>query len=156
MNGMFLLHCGISILWTLSDCTKHHCSFLLGFKLWKVLEIKGEGGTLCWLPCKKRLPKPKLGCLDAPWQLQIQHLYCLYFEGLQIQSLISGDKAQGLLSCKQREQSCSSSEGVDEVQICIQEACWILQLGVVADVVIQHRHCGHGKHFSVGNEWSKT
>jgi len=54
------------------------------------------------------------------------------------------------LSCKEREQSCSSSEGVDEVQIRIQEACWILQLGVVADVVIQHRHCGHGKHFSVG------
>lgn len=51
---------------------------------------------------------------------------------------------------KQRELSCTSSEGVDEVQVCVQEACRILQLWIVADVVIQHRHRGHGKHLPVG------
>jgi len=50
----------------------------------------------------------------------------------------------------ERELSCSSSEGVDEVQIRIQEACRILQLWIVANVVVQHRHCGHGKHLPVG------
>lgn len=54
------------------------------------------------------------------------------------------------LTHKRRELSCSSSEGVDEVQICVQEACRILQLWIVANVVVQHRHRGHGKHLPVG------
>lgn len=34
------------------------------------------------------------------------------------------------------------SEGVDEVQIGVHEACGVLELWVVADVLIQYGHCG--------------
>lgn len=54
------------------------------------------------------------------------------------------------LTLKQRELSCSSSEGVDEVQVGVQKSRGILQLGVVADVIIQHGHRGHGKHLPGG------
>lgn len=57
---------------------------------------------------------------------------------------------QSLSVSRERAASCSSSEGVDEVQVGIQKSQGILQLRVVADVGIQHRHRGHGKHLPGG------